>query len=290
MGLMNHLRVGMRRMGYDARVHHRRSIRLAGYDYRSAGAYFVTLVCQGRACLFGEIRNGVVILSPYGQIVAETWAWLAQQYPYVELDQSMVMPNHFHGILWIHNGVGARRDTCPGVVYRGAPRPYDTQNDDIHLTTICTPVGHDRGNDNMQPGLPDTPGTGNNQPDFGTPYSYHEYGDDDGNDVPQPGLADGRGARPGKQHRDRCRDAPLRDKSESANIKPLGGLIGAFKTVSTKLINRARGTPGVAVWQRNYYEHILRDDRELDSARAYIANNPLQWELDRENPLNKGNL
>jgi len=66
--------------------------------------------------------------------------------------------------------------------------------------------------------------------------------------------------------------------------KPIGRLVGAFKTVSTKRINEIRNTPGAKIWQRNYYEHIIRDDDELNRICEYIANNPLQWEMDRENP------
>jgi REP element-mobilizing transposase RayT len=65
--------------------------------------------------------------------------------------------------------------------------------------------------------------------------------------------------------------------------KPLGGLIGAFKTVSTKKINGLHGTPGATFWQRNYYEHIIRDENSLDRIREYIVHNPLRWMLDREN-------
>ncbi len=72
----------------------------------------------------------------------------------------------------------------------------------------------------------------------------------------------------------------------AAGRKPLGRLIGAYKTVSTKRINEARGTPGVRVWQRNYYEHVIRDDDELVRIREYIVNNPARWDLDRENPKN----
>jgi REP element-mobilizing transposase RayT len=64
----------------------------------------------------------------------------------------------------------------------------------------------------------------------------------------------------------------------------LGQLIGAFKTVSAKHINLVRHTPGAPVWQRNYYEHIIRNEDEMDSIRRYILNNPIQWESDRENP------
>ena len=66
--------------------------------------------------------------------------------------------------------------------------------------------------------------------------------------------------------------------------KPLGRLIGAFKTVSTKRVNELRGTPGAVVWQRDYYEHIVRSESDLASIRQYITDNPRQWALDRENP------
>ena len=145
-------------MKFDPDVHHRRSIRLKGYDYSNAGAYFVTIVAWQREMLFGEIVDKEMVLNEFGQIVSEKWQWLETQYPYIELGAWIVMPNHFHGILVI-NGRGGSRS---------APTPI------------------------------------------------------------------------------KC--------------KPLGGLIGAFKTVSTKQINLLRDTEGQAVWQRNYYEHIVRDE------------------------------
>ena len=66
--------------------------------------------------------------------------------------------------------------------------------------------------------------------------------------------------------------------------KSLGSLIGAFKTVSTKHINEIRGTPGAKVWQRNYYERIIRNDDELNHIRKYILENPMNWDEDRYNP------
>jgi putative transposase len=70
----------------------------------------------------------------------------------------------------------------------------------------------------------------------------------------------------------------------AARPKPLGGLIGAFKTVSTQEINKLRGIAGVPVWQRNYYERIVRNDAELARIRDYILANPLMWADDPENP------
>ena len=69
--------------------------------------------------------------------------------------------------------------------------------------------------------------------------------------------------------------------------KPLGQLVGAFKTVSTKKINKLRGTSGVPIWQRSYYERVIRNDEELNRIRQYIVENPLRWELDPENPAAK---
>jgi REP element-mobilizing transposase RayT len=66
--------------------------------------------------------------------------------------------------------------------------------------------------------------------------------------------------------------------------RSIASIIGSFKSAVTKRINEIRMTPGASVWQRNYYEHIIRDDESLNRIREYIANNPLQWEFDRENP------
>ncbi len=71
-------------------------------------------------------------------------------------------------------------------------------------------------------------------------------------------------------------------------IKPLGSLVGAFKTVSTKKINQMRGTPGEMVWQRNYYEHVIRSENELERIRDYIYCNPQAWLFDPENPHARG--
>ena len=62
--------------------------------------------------------------------------------------------------------------------------------------------------------------------------------------------------------------------------KPLGRLIGAFKTVSTKQINQLRKIPGGKIWQRNYYEHVIRNENDLNQTRQYINENILKWEMD----------
>ena len=66
--------------------------------------------------------------------------------------------------------------------------------------------------------------------------------------------------------------------------KPLGRLVAAFKTVATKQLNLVQGTPGQLLWQRNFYERVIRNDDEMDRVREYIIGNPMQWGIDAENP------
>ena len=179
-------------MKYDPAKHHRRSIRLKGYDYSQAGYYFVTICCYQRQLLFGEIIDGAMRLNRYGEVVAETYQWLSSRYPYVYLDEWIIMPNHFHGIIVLTD-----------IPRRGGSPIAPTQAIDL------------------------------------------------------------------KQKR-----------------KPLGQLIGAFKTVSSKNINIIRNAPGTPVWQRNYYEHIIRNENSLNNIRQYIINNPLSWHVDQLHPDN----
>lgn len=64
----------------------------------------------------------------------------------------------------------------------------------------------------------------------------------------------------------------------------IGAIVGQFKSLTTKQINRLRNTPGADVWQRNYYEHIIRNPKKFEKIRNYIVNNPLKWDFDQENP------
>lgn len=182
-------------MAYDPEKHHRRSIRLRGYDYAQLGAYFVTLCAQGRECLFGEVVDGQMHANEYGEIAEYTWRDLVNHSAGIELDVFVIMPNHVHGILFWHDPAGV------GSVGAGSePAPTAT-------------VNHNAG---KRHGLPE--------------------------------------------------------------------IIRQFKTFSGRRINECRHTPGVQVWQRNYYEHIIRNDQSLNRIRQYILDNPARWAMDRENP------
>ena len=177
---------------------HRRSIRLKGYDYTQAGAYFVTICTKDRACLFGDVADSVMRLNQMGHIVRQCWLAIPEHFPHVLLDEFVVMPNHVHGIIVIM----ATHDV-------GATRASPLQDD-----TPTRPRGPQR--------------------------------------------------------------------------QSVASIVGSFKSAATKRINEHRGTPGAPVWQRDYFEHIIRNDESLNRTREYILNNPLQWALDRENPLARG--
>ncbi len=116
-------------MKYDPKTHHRRSIRLKGYDYTQDGAYFVTVCTRDRnvetganrattrvAPTFGEVRDGVMRLNAAGEMVLAEWDALSNRFPTVGLDAFIVMPNHIHGVIVI---------TCDGNVGAGlVPAPH----------------------------------------------------------------------------------------------------------------------------------------------------------------------
>jgi len=96
-------------MKYNPKIHHRRSIRLKGYDYSQTGAYFVTICTKNRECLFGEIVNGKIKLDDGGKIAEQCWIDIPKHFPNAIMDEFVIIPNHIHGIVWINSNVGA---TC----------------------------------------------------------------------------------------------------------------------------------------------------------------------------------
>jgi REP element-mobilizing transposase RayT len=97
-------------MRYNPNIHHRKSIRLKGYDYSQSGSYFVTICVQNRKCLFGAIENNEFAYDNAGIMVETVWNEMPQFYKGIELGTFVVMPNHIHGII---NIVGATPCGCP---------------------------------------------------------------------------------------------------------------------------------------------------------------------------------
>lgn len=94
-------------MKFNSKVHHRKSIRLKGYDYSLSGSYFVTIGTQNQKCLFGEIIGGKMVLNNAGCEAEKCWNLIPAHFSHVKLDEYIVMPNHVHGILTIINSVSA---------------------------------------------------------------------------------------------------------------------------------------------------------------------------------------
>jgi REP element-mobilizing transposase RayT len=174
---------------------HRRSIRLKGFDYAEASAYFVTIVTQNRSSVFGEIIEGQMQLNPAGEAMARWWLELPRKFSTIETDEFIVMPNHCHGI----------------IVITGSPVGADLR-------------------------------------------------------VGPPNIR--KGAHAGA---------------------PLQKIMQWFKTMTTNEYMRGVTTLGWSsfpgrLWQRSFYDHVIRDEDSLNRIRQYILDNPPRWEFDRENP------
>ena len=172
----------------------RQSIRMQSWDYTADSAYFVTLVTHERRCLFGEIVDGAMRVNPYGKIVVDEWQRSAEIRNEITLNEWVVIPNHLHGIVWIHsvNDEIARARSC-------APLPMETSGHRIQI-------------------------------------------------VP----------------------------------KSLGAFMNGFKGSVTTRISTLRNTRGNPIWQRNYYERVIRNERELSATQDYIQINITHWAEDGE--------
>jgi REP element-mobilizing transposase RayT len=200
-------------------LHNRHSLRLPGYDYARTGAYFVTVVTQHRAVLFGTVAHDVITLSPAGDMLHVQWQALPARFPTVTLDAFIVMPNHIHGLLLLADPMGT--------------------------ATTRDPVGAS---------LVDAPGV-------------------DAPGVDAPGV-----------------DAPGVNGVPTRGTPTVGDVVGAWKSLTTVAyidgIKHAGWPPFAGrLWQRNYYEHIVRDDDDLVRIRHYILTNPHHWADDAENML-----
>ena len=176
-------------MKYNPARYHRRSIRLRGYDYAQAGAYFVTICTHNRECLFGEIMDGKMVLNDAGRMVEQCWRDIPSHFPHTELDEFVIMPNHVHGIVFITDIVGAKNFS----------------------PLRQSPHGHQAG-----------------------------------------------------------------------TSKTIGSIVRGFKIGVTKWMRTHTNVH--VVWQRNYWEHIIRNDDELHRIRQYVVDNPAKWKTDRNNP------
>lgn len=230
-------------MNYNPNIHHRRSIRLKGYDYSQAGLYFITICCQDRICRFGKIVGASpggrpeMELNEFGTIAYNEWKKLSERFPYFELDVFQIMPNHMHGIMLLPEPVGAR--------FTRAQNNNDTR--------VQNEIGQSQ---NEQP-----------QSELGHPQS--ELGH------PQSELGQPQGVAP--------------TITEPKN-KTVGDIIGAYKSLVANACLEIHKQKWAGVnpapyigklWQRNYYEHIIRNEQSYQTISDYIINNPAKWKDDK---------
>ena len=101
---------------YNPEFHHRRSIRKKGYDYSQAGLYYITICSQDRACCFGQVEEGEMILNDPGNMLAKWYDELGNKFPDIKCLDMVVMPNHLHCIV---ENVGADLRVCPNDIMHG---------------------------------------------------------------------------------------------------------------------------------------------------------------------------
>jgi REP element-mobilizing transposase RayT len=217
-------------MKYDPKIHHRRSIRLRGYEYSLPGAYYVTLCAFGKQRIFGQVIDDQMQENDCGKIVRQQWFESAQIRQNLDLDAFIVMPNHLHGILWIVGPNGIR----PGA-NMGPPLADGAKH--------VGPSGARPAPNTARP----------------VPNAIHPY---------QRGRT------------------PFGPTNRIPAMRPhsLAAWASGFKSAVTSRIRNLWNKPHVAVWQEDYFEHVIRNEDELFRIRNYILTNPARWKLDRENP------
>ena len=155
-------------------------------------------------CILGDVVDGRVVLTDFGEIATECWRAVAQHFENAEVDTFVVMPNHVHAIVVLSNHVP---QSTVGATHASPLRAKPIPCEHTVAQYACGP---------------------------------------------EPGS--------------------------------LGAIVGSAKSASSRRINRLKGTVGAPVWQRNYHEHVIRDEEVLHRIRRYIRHNPNRWESDPENP------
>ncbi len=317
--------------------HHRRSIRLKGYDYARPGIYFVTICVQNRECLFGNVVQGEMQLNAAGEMVVRWFAQLENKFATVQCDASICMPNHVHFV--VHNrgssvdgiDVGADLRVCPvsnahqrllqpGRTHGSAPTGAIDDGTGVGADLRVCPVSNDHQRLLQSGRTHGSAPTGTNDDGTGVgadlcvcpvsnahqrllqpgrthgsaPTRANDDGTGVGADLRVCPVSNGhqRLLQPGRTHG----SAPTGANDDRTGVGadlcvcpvPLSQIVQWFKTMTTNEYIRGikqKDWPRFSgkLWQRNYWEHIVRDQSEWDRIRDYIHNNPAQWDQDRLN-------
>jgi putative transposase len=224
--------------------YNRRSIRLKGYDYSQEGAYFVTICTQNQVCLFGDVIGDEVCLNEAGQMIEHWFMELERKFPDIRCGDIVCMPNHIHFIV-INTGNDSGTDDNSGEHIEGehVGSPLRTGNGSGRGRPVCLPEKA------CLPKMAD---------------ENHSDSDDHSDD-----------------HSD--------EHIEGEHVgSPLRHVVQWFKTMTTNAYIRGVKTQNwlgfqKRLWQRNYYEHIIRNQADFDRVQSYIQNNPAKWTEEKEN-------
>ncbi|MTJ15880.1 transposase [Dolichospermum sp. UHCC 0299] len=284
-------------MPYNSNIHHRRSIRLKGYDYTQQGAYFVTICTHQRNCLFGEIVDGEIKLNTNGEIARGSWLSIPRYFKNVELDEFVIMPNHLHGIIIIDSsevvGEALANQDFSQLFSEVVGEALANQDFSQLFSEV---VGEALANQDFSQLFSEVVGEALANQDFSQLFSEvagEALADQDFSqsfsEVAGEALANQDFSQ--QQNLSSQCFAPTVYTGETVKIngtKPqsLAAITQNYKSVSTRQINRMNKAKGNVIWQRNYYEHIIRNEEALNNIREYIVNNPINWVKDQENPAN----
>lgn len=245
-----------------AELPQRRTIRWRGYDYANVGAYYLTICTQDRLHLFGRIVDGVMHPSPIGEWAQRCWNVIPDHMSHVDVGEFVVMPNHVHGIVVIRErlvvpvgGDHDRPDTMPPpetMPDADTMQRTDTMPDDGTTPQTVTRDAMDDGPDDHT---------------FNAPTAQMRADHDRPQRPPAPPTP------------------PTNSTGRTMPVVPVGSLgriVRAYKSAVTRMAYRDGLLPqGTPVWQRNYWDRVIRDDGEHERIAKYIRDNPMNWERDR---------
>ena len=233
------------------------SNRLKNWDYSTNAAYFITICTQNREHYFGEIKNGEMQLNELGENATRFWLDIPKHFPFIELGNFVVMPNHTHGILIIDK-LPINMNGC-GVTKNDMGNEWDGGNG---------AVGRDDGNGVVgRDGYAvDTPKLGVSTSPSSRPYPS----------TPSPSHVSSN-TRISTKH---IETEKPKNGGKNEQWKPgtIGVIINQYKRIVT--INNRKINPKFK-WQSNYHDHIIRNSFSFENIQNYIEKNPSKWNEDK---------
>lgn len=221
------------------------STRLKDYDYSQCGMYFITICTASKHCLFCTNSENSANLSHIGKIARDCWLKVPSHFRNAKLDEFVVMPNHIHGIIVLTDNEEKRAENIQPLQNKSI-QENPTQNNSIETSLTQNDSKSKQSEININVGV-----------------QYIEP------NSPQNRF----------QHIE-----PTSTQNRFQHITPrsIGSIVRSYKAAVTRQCRKDEICE--IVWQRNFYERVIRSEKELNCLREYIVNNPLNWSLDRENP------